>query len=92
MLSFEWDADKAAANLAKHGVAFEEAATAFGDPLALTVDDPDHSAEEYRFLLLGRSEGDRLLVVSHTERSETLRIISARPATRRELEAYEEGT
>ena len=90
-LTFEWDRRKAASNLQKHGVSFEEAATAFGDPLSVTIQDPDHSEEEERFILLGRSETERLLTVVHTERGDTIRIISARLATGHEREAYEEG-
>jgi uncharacterized DUF497 family protein len=90
-LRFSWDARKAASNRRKHGVSFEEAATAFGDPLSLTVADPDHAADEERFLLLGQSERQRLLVVVHAEHGDEIRIISARPATRRERQSYEEG-
>jgi uncharacterized protein len=78
------------ANLRKHGVAFEEAASAFADPLSLTIPDPDHSAGESRFVLIGRSGADRVLVVSHTERGATIRLISARTAARHERRAYEE--
>jgi len=85
-LAFEWDRRKAASNLQKHGVSFEEAATAFGDPLSVTIRDPDHSEEEERFVLLGR-----FLVVVHTERGDTIRIISARLAKGHERKAYEEG-
>ena len=91
-LRFTWDPAKAAANRRKHGIDFPEAATAFGDPLSLTVADPDHSEGEERYLLLGRSERDRLLVVVHVERAgDEIRLISARPATRRERRQYEEG-
>lgn len=90
-MEFEWDPDKAASNLAKHGVSFDEAATVFGDPLAVTYFDPDHSAEEDRFLTFGHSSESQLLVVSHTDRDDRTRIISARPATRKERKAYEEG-
>ena len=90
-LRFTWDPRKAAANLRKHRVGFPEAATAFGDPLSITVPDPDHSGVEERFLLLGRSERGRLLVVSHIERpADEIRLISARPATRPERRQYEE--
>ncbi len=75
-LIFEWDKKKAASNLRKHGVSFEEAATAFGDRLSLTVPDPDHSRGEERFVLIGLSAAGRLLVVAHTERLDTIRIIS----------------
>ena len=88
-LTFEWDPDKARANLGKHGVAFVEAATVFGDPLSLTVSDPDHSEGEQRFLSVGMSHRRRLLVVAHTEWGARIRIISARRATRRERIAYE---
>jgi uncharacterized protein len=90
-MQFEWDPDKAVSNLAKHGVSFQEAATVFGDPLALTYFDPDHSDEEDRFLTFGHSNEGRLLVVSHTDRDGRTRIISARPATRKERKSYEEG-
>jgi uncharacterized DUF497 family protein len=90
-LRFAWDARKAAANLRKHGVSFGEAATAFGDPLSITIADPDHSVAEQRFILIGRSRNDHLVVVAYVERGETIRIISARPASRRERITYEEG-
>ena len=90
-LQFAWDARKAAANLRKHGVSFAEAATAFGDPLSITIPDPDHSEDEARFLLIGRSARQHLVVVAHVERGDIIRIISARPATRRERTEYEEG-
>jgi uncharacterized protein len=90
-LTFVWDRRKAASNLRKQGVSFEEAATAFGDPLSVTIYDPDHSKEEERFILLGRSEAGRFLVVVHTDREDTIRIISARLASGHEREAYEEG-
>ncbi len=90
-MEFEWDPDKAARNLAKHGMSFNEAGTAFGDPLAITYDDPDHSDEEDRFLTFGHSCEGRLLVVSHTDRGACIRIISARKATRKERKQYEEG-
>jgi uncharacterized protein len=87
---FEWDPAKAAANLAKHGVSFQEAATAFGDPLAMNMPDPSHSAAEERFLVLGMSNQQRLLVVAYAERGPRTRLISARTATRRERNHYEE--
>lgn len=91
MLKFEWGEDKAAANLAKHGVSFEEAATVFGDPLAITFADPDHSQGEARLLTFGVSSlRKRLLVVAHTERGRKVRIISARRATKRERIIYEQ--
>ena len=89
-MEFEWDPDKATRNLTKHGVSFQEAATVFGDPLALTFFDPDHSEEEDRFLTFGNSSDGRLLVVSHTDREDRIRIISARRATRKERKSYEE--
>ncbi len=91
-LTFEWDADKASSNLSTHGVSFPEATTVFGDPLAMTIHDPDHSAEsEERFVSIGDSFRQRLLVVVHCDRGERVRIISARTPTKREKTAYEEG-
>ena len=90
-LAFEWDPRKAALNLAKHKVSFEEAVTAFGDPLGQIIDDPRHSADEERVVLLGRSDRRRLLVVMFTERGEAIRLISARRATPRERRRHEEG-
>lgn len=91
-MEFEWDPEKAARNLVKHGVSFHEAATVFDDPLAITYSDPDHSEQEDRFLTFGSSVEGRLLVVSHTDRNDRTRIISARLATRKERKQYEEGT
>mgnify|MGYP001266208881 CR=1 FL=1 len=91
MLKFEWDETKARSNLAKHGVSFEEAASVFGDPLALTFSDPDHSLGEKRWLTFGVSRSGRLLVVAHTERGRAIRIISARKATRHERGIYEQS-
>jgi hypothetical protein len=88
---FSWDSRKAAGNLRKHGVSFQEAATAFKDAYSITIPDPDHSSGEIRFLVIGASIWNRLLVVAHAERGDELRIISARLATRREREDYEEG-
>jgi uncharacterized DUF497 family protein len=90
-LRFEWDPQKAAANLAKHAVAFEEAATVFGDPLGRIAADPRHSIGEERFVLLGFSGTFRLLAVMFAERGDGIRLISARPATRRERKEYEES-
>ena len=90
-MSIEWDPAKGAANRLKHGVAFEEAAAVFFDPLATTRDDPDHSIDEGRFLIVGYSTRERILVVSYTYRDDRIRIISARPATPRERTAYEKG-
>ena len=89
MLRFVWDRDKAVANLRKHGVDFHEAATAFGDP-PRSIPDPQHSIGEERWLLVGQSLAGRLVVVAHTERGHEIRIIDARPATRRERQTYEE--
>ena len=88
-LHFEWDGEKAAANLKKHKVSFREATTVFGDPLSLTISDPDHSDTERRFVYVGRSHRGRLLVVSYTERGERIRIINARRANRSEQRQYE---
>ena len=90
-MQVEWDPKKARANLRKHGVSFDEAATVFLDDLSLTGDDPDHSVSEERSVTFGISSVGRLLVVAHTERGERTRIISARPATRSERKLYEEG-
>ena len=91
-MEFEWDPRKAAANLVKHKVSFEEAATVFGDPLGRIVADPRHSIVEERLVLLGISRERRLPAVMYVERAEAVRIISARPATRRERKDYEEIT
>jgi uncharacterized protein len=91
-LEFEWDARKAAANLAKHEVSFQEAATVFGDPLGRIIADPRHSSEEERLVLLGLSQDQRLLAVMYVERGAAIRIISARKATRHEQNEYEERT
>lgn len=90
-MRFEWDSAKAASNLRKHGVSFEEAVSVFYDPLAATAADPDHSEDEARFLTFGISSAGRLLVVSHTEREAAIRIISARAASKSERRIYEEG-
>jgi uncharacterized DUF497 family protein len=87
-MEFEWDPGKAVRNESKHGVSFPEAATMFGDPLAMTYDDPDHSDEEDRCVTFGHSSDGRLLVVAHTDRDDRTRIISARLATSREGEIY----
>ena len=87
---FEWDPAKAAENLRKHAVSFEEASTAFGDPLAMLMADPDHSVDEERYLLLGMSTRHTLLVVAFAERPPRTRLISARPVTQRERRQYEE--
>jgi uncharacterized DUF497 family protein len=90
-LTFEWDPAKALENERRHGVTFEEASTSFGDLRSLTIADPDHSEAEDRYILLGMSFTARLLAIVHTERGVNIRIISARPATRREAEAYSEA-
>ena len=90
-MKFEWDPGKAQTNLSKHGVSFEEASTIFGDPLSKTIHDPDHSQEEARFITIGYSNNFRSVVVVHTDLKNTIRIISARVATRKERESYEEG-
>ena len=90
-MEFEWDPRKDAANRRKHGVGFREAATVFGDPLATTFADTDHSISEHRFLTIGVSVIGRLLVVAQTESDDTIRVISARPVTRRERRFYEEA-
>jgi hypothetical protein len=91
VFTFEWDANKAESNQAKHGIRFEEATTVFGDPRSVTIPDPAHSQTEDRFVILGRSHLDKLLVVVHTERGDNIRIISARHASRRERKCYEEA-
>ena len=91
-LEFEWDPLKAATNRQKHGVEFQEAITAFADPHSITIPDPEHSIEEARFVLIGRSAIRRLLVVVHLERGERIRLISARLATRRERQIYEKDS
>jgi len=89
-MNFEWDREKAASNLDKHGVSFEEAATAFGDPLSGTILDPDSSDDEERYVLIGQAFSGRLVVVVHTDRGESVRLISARLATRSERRSYEQ--
>jgi uncharacterized DUF497 family protein len=91
-LEFEWDANKAETNLKKHGITFSEAASIFGDPLEVTISDPDHSAEEFRFISIGRSEVGQLLVVAYTERGNHIRIITARRAMPQEVRNYESGS
>ena len=90
-MDFEWDPDKAEVNERKHGVTFAEAMSVFGDTLSVTAYDPKHADDEDRFLTMGRSVDGRLLIVSHTDRDESIRIISARVATRRERKDYEDG-
>jgi uncharacterized protein len=93
---FDWDLVKAATDLARYGVSFEEALTVFGDPLSRTDPDPDHSEDEQRFITVGMSAGGRVTVVWHADRvddagEEIVRIIGARRATPRERKAYESG-
>ncbi len=89
-MNFEWDPGKARKNRRKHRVSFEEAATVFGDPLAATYRDPDHSILERRFVTVGMSSANRGLIVAHTDRDENIRIVSARKTTQRERKHYEE--
>lgn len=92
VVKFEWDQRKALSNEEKHGISFSEATTVFGDPMELTIADPDHSMGEFRFLSIGRSSLGNLLVVSYTEREENhIRIISARRATKHEQKHYEQN-
>lgn len=88
-MRFEWDRKKAASNFKKHKVSFDEAVTVFYDPLSATFNDPDHSIGEERFITIGYSSGDRLLVVTYTERGAAVRMINARPATAKEKRRHE---
>lgn len=92
-LVFEWDEGKSASNRLKHGVSFDEASTVFSDPYALVIDDPDHSIDEERFIIVGVSHTLRVLVVAHCyrQRAGAIRLISARKATRSETASYERG-
>jgi uncharacterized DUF497 family protein len=90
-VEFEWDNKKAAMNLKKHGVSFQEAASVFGDPLAMTFHDPDHSIGEHRLLTFGTTRTGKLVIVSHTETNGSMRIISARSVEKQERKIYEEG-
>ena len=90
-MTFEWDEAKAAANLVKHGVSFDEAKTVFNDPLFVDFYDPEHSVEEHRYITIGESKQGRLLIVAYTQRDEAIRLISAREVTSTEREAYEES-
>ncbi len=90
-MSFEWDEDKARANLEKHGVSFEEAKSAFDDPLYVDFYDPDHSYDEHRYIIIGESRQGHLLMVSYTEKGDAIRLISSREVTPAERKAYEEG-
>jgi len=89
-IDFEWDEGKATQNLRKHGVSFDEAETVFNDPYARVIDDPDHSDDEERSIIIGHSDRNRLLFVSFAARGHRIRLISARPATRKERQTYEE--
>lgn len=91
MLLFEWDPNKSRKNIKIHGVSFDEASTAFRDPLSLAIFDPLHSDEKERLILIGSSCKNRLLVIVHTEREDKIRIISARKATKKERKQYEEN-
>lgn len=90
-MAFEWDTNKAATNLAKHDVSFDEAKTVFDDPLYIDFYDPDHSDDEHRYIMIGVSEQDRLLLIAYAERDDVIRLISAREATRTERKAYEQN-
>ncbi len=90
-MEFEWDENKAGANLSKHLISFVEAKSVFDDPLYIDFYDPDHSDDEDRYIIIGQSQRHRLLIVSYTEHDHGIRLISAREATRREREAYEKG-
>lgn len=88
-MEFEWDPNKATNNLAKHNVSFYEASTVFSDPLSLTFPDPDRLRDEARYITIGESVQGQLLIISHTDRGQRIRIISARKVTRRERRIYE---
>ncbi|MDH6098652.1 BrnT family toxin [Anabaenopsis sp. FSS-46] len=90
-MQFEWNPDKANSNLKKHGVSFNEASTVFNDPLSVTFPDPDHSYGEERYVIIGLSSANRILIVSHTDRADRVRIIIAREGTRNERRFYEDG-
>ena len=89
-LKFEWNPNKAQKNIEKHGVSFDEAATVFSDPLSTTYDDPDHSFSENRYIIIGMSYREKLLFVSHVEKDDIIRIVSARQLTRKERKQYEQ--
>jgi uncharacterized DUF497 family protein len=89
--NFEWDEEKAEANLQQHKVSFDEGATVFSDPCSITIADPDHSTDEERYIDIGVSDKGRVLIVSYTERGTNIRIISCRKATPTERRRYEEG-
>ncbi|MBL0701302.1 MAG: BrnT family toxin [Desulfosarcina sp.] len=91
LMEFEWNRNKAAFNFSKHGVSFDEAKTVFNDPLYVDFFDPDHSYNEHRYIIIGQSINNRLLLVAYTERKNKIRLISVREATGRERKDYEEG-
>ncbi|MFZ3091345.1 MAG: BrnT family toxin [Nitrospirota bacterium] len=91
-LNFEWDEEKAKANLEKHRVSFDEATTVFVDPFSITIPDPDHSVEEQRYIDIGSSDKGHILIVVYTERGSNIRIISCRKAASSERKLYEEGS
>ena len=90
-MKYDWDREKAKINLKKHGISFQEAASVFGDPLALTFNDPDHSIHEHRLLTFGITQSGRWIIVSHTEIADTVRIISARHMNKQERKIYEQA-
>jgi len=90
-MKFEWDKNKAVFNISKHGVSFDEAKTVFNDPLYVDFFDPDHSHNEYRYIIIDQSLNNRLLLVAYTEKENTIRLINARELTQRERKDYEEG-
>ncbi|MBU3915115.1 BrnT family toxin [bacterium] len=90
-MEFEWDPQKAESNLAKHGISFHEAGTVLSDPLALTFEDPDFLSGEYRYITFGLSRLNNYILISHTDRDDKIRIISARRMTKQERKLYEEG-
>lgn len=89
-MEFEWDNNKAISNIQKHGISFSEAASVFGDPLSITFADPEHSINESRFITIGLSSMNNIIILSHTDRGDKIRIISARRVTRKEQRFYEE--
>ncbi len=89
MIDYEWNPQKAEINFKKHGILFEEATTVFDDPFYLDFYDPDHSNDEHRYIIIGRSHTEQILLVSYTERGQIIRLISARKATRQERIIYE---
>lgn len=90
-LTFEWDSEKARSNLRRHGISFEEASSVFGDPLSITIGDTLHSTQEQRFITMGESALKKLIIVSHVDRGDNIRILSARLATKKERKQYEQS-